>query len=155
VKKQTDHVSKETRSAIMRAVRSEHVRSTEWRFRAALISKAIKGWRMHEESLPGTPDFVFLNHKLAIFVDGCFWHGCPKCYRRPRSNRKYWDKKVSNNISRDRRNRKSLSKLGWHIMKIWEHDVLANTGQICLKINKKLRNLESERVIGHKRKTRN
>jgi DNA mismatch endonuclease (patch repair protein) len=143
--KQTDHVSQETRSAIMRAVKSEHVRSTEGRLRAAMISKGINGWQMHAENLPGKPDFVFLREKLAIFVDGCFWHGCPKCYRRPRSNRKYWDKKAVNNISRDRRNRKNLSRIGWHIMRIWEHEILASPAQICFNINKKLRFLQKKK----------
>lgn len=107
----------------MAAVRSRGARSTEWRFRAALISKGIRGWRCHARDLPGCPDFVFPRRRLAIFVDGCFWHGCPKCYRRPHSRRRYWDAKVRQNVARDRRNRRTLRRLGWRVLHIWEHDL--------------------------------
>src|SRR2546421_5953624 len=100
--KPTDHVSPETRSAIMRAVKSTGVRSTERRLRAMLVARGIKGWRMQANELPGKPDFIFPEQRLALFVDGCFWHGCPKCYRRPHSHQDYWDGKVVYNKSRDR-----------------------------------------------------
>src|SRR5262245_35438514 len=121
--KRTDTVSQLVRSATMRAVKSQGVKSTERRLRAAMVSRRLKGWRMYASELPGKPDFVFLKERLAVFVDGCFWHGCPKCYRRPHSNQKYWDGKVTYNIERDRRNRARLKRDGWRVIRIWEHDV--------------------------------
>ncbi|MEW6211604.1 MAG: very short patch repair endonuclease [Acidobacteriota bacterium] len=137
--KRTDHVSPETRSAIMRAVKSQGVRSTEKRLRAAMASNGIRGWRMYANELPGKPDFVFPDYRLAVFVDGCFWHGCPKCYRRPHSRQDYWDAKVQYNISRDRRNRTKLRRMGWKIVRIWEHEIAGALSDVCAKLKKLIR----------------
>ena len=118
-----DTVTTETRSRVMRAVASRHNRSTERRLRGSLIGAGITGWKMHITSLPGTPDFVFSAAKLAVFVDGCFWHGCPKCYRRPSSSTEYWDAKVQRNRVRDRDSVASIRDLGWRVLRIWEHDL--------------------------------
>jgi DNA mismatch endonuclease (patch repair protein) len=80
----------------------------------------LKGWRVTTSELPGNPDFVFSRKKLVVFVDGCFWHGCQKCYRRPASNRKYWDGKVARNIFRDKIVNRKLQKLDWRVIRIWE-----------------------------------
>lgn len=69
------------------------------------------------------PDFVFPKLKVAVFVDGCFWHACPKCYIRPRQNRKFWDAKREMNQARDRRQSRALRKAGWTVMRLWEHDL--------------------------------
>jgi DNA mismatch endonuclease (patch repair protein) len=61
--------------------------------------------------------------RVVIFVDGCFWHGCPRCYRRPASNTKYWDSKVSKNRQRDRKVRVTLRRCGWRVLRIWEHEL--------------------------------
>lgn len=105
----TDHVLPETRSNIMRAVKSKGARSTERRLRAAIIVGGIKCWQMHTTELPGKPDFIFQKESLAVFVDGCFWHGWPKCNRRPHSRQDYWDAKVAGNVSRDQRTRQVAS----------------------------------------------
>ncbi len=136
--KRTDHVLPETRSAIMRAVKSQGGRSTERRLRAAMVSKGIRGWRVQASDLPGKPDFVFPKERLAVFVDGCFWHGCPKCYRRPHSSQDYWDQKVAANKSRDRRNRARLRRMGWRVAQIWEHEVAMNLTRTCRKLGEKL-----------------
>jgi DNA mismatch endonuclease, patch repair protein len=91
-----------------------------WKLRAVFIRAGLKGWRVTTSGLPGNPDFVFTRKKLAVFVDGCFWHGCPKCYRRPTSNRKYWDGKVARNKSHDKIVNHNLRKLGWSVVRIWE-----------------------------------
>jgi DNA mismatch endonuclease (patch repair protein) len=130
----TDHVSAETRSRIMAAVRSRGGRSTERRLRAALIGRAIAGWRIQATHLPGQPDFYFPKSRVAIFVDGCFWHGCSRCYRRPRSSQKYWDAKVAINSARDRRTRRRLHRMGWRIVRIWEHDVKRGPTQAAERI---------------------
>ncbi len=69
------------------------------------------------------PDFVFPKLRVAVFVDGCFWHMCPKCYVRPRQNRKYWDAKRETNQARDQRQARALRKAGWTVMRLWEHDL--------------------------------
>lgn len=113
-----------TRSEIMRRVRSKGNRSTEVRLRYLLVRSGIRGWRMHGDELVGKPDFVFDEKKLAAFVDGCFWHGCPKCYRRPKSSTSYWDQKVSTNIQRDKVKGNNLRKLNWKVLRIWEHELM-------------------------------
>ena len=104
----------------MRAVKNRRVKSTELALRARLIAAGIRGWHMYAEALPGTPDFVFKAKKLVVFVHGCFWHGCPRCYRRPHSSRRYWDGKVARNRSRDVRVVAQLRKAGWRVLRIWE-----------------------------------
>lgn len=132
--KRTDHVSPETRSAIMRAVKSRGARSTERRLRGAIVASGLRGWRMYADELPGKPDFIFLTKKVAVFVDGCFWHGCPKCYRRPNSRQEYWDGKVLYNLSRDRRNRTRLRRMGWRVLRVWEHQITVSPAKACEKI---------------------
>lgn len=139
VTERTDHVSPTTRSSIMRAVKSKGARSTERKLRAAIVAKGIKGWRMHADELPGKPDFIFLERKLAIFVDGCFWHGCPKCYRRPHSSQSYWDAKVAGNIARDKSRRAELRKSGWSVLRFWEHEVKTSAFKAAEKIKLKLK----------------
>ena len=118
-----DTVSPIKRSQIMSNVRSNRNKSTEWKLRSALVRFGVRGWKVTPIKVKGSPDFVFSNNRLLIFVDGCFWHGCPKCYRRPKSNRLYWDSKVIGNRSRDRRVSRQLRKAGWHVIRFWEHDL--------------------------------
>ena len=134
----TDHVSAENRSEIMRAVKSRNVRSTEKALRAAMVGEGICGWRMYRQNLPGVPDFVFAKQKLAIFVDGCFWHGCPKCYRRPHSNTSYWDAKVLGNIARDLSVNKACRIAGWRVLRIWEHQLAKSPTNCVRRIQREL-----------------
>ena len=71
----------------------------------------------------GRPDFVFPAARLAVFVDGCFWHGCPKHYTKPANNRAFWRRKLEANRARDRRVNRELKRLGWRILRIWGHDL--------------------------------
>ena len=105
----------------MAAIRSRGNKATELKLAAMLRAAGITGWRRHQP-LPGRPDFIFRPARLAVFVDGCFWHGCPKCYRRPASNRKYWDAKVARNKCRDRLVNQTLRRSGWRVLRIWEHE---------------------------------
>lgn len=114
---------KQKRSKIMASVRSNGNRSTELRFKDILITAGITGWREQAKDILGTPDFIFDQERIAIFIDGCFWHGCPTCYRRPHSSQEYWDQKVQNNIKRDQKIRSALRRQGWSVMKFWEHDL--------------------------------
>ena len=79
----------------------------------------LRGWRSHYP-LPGTPDFCWLKPRLALFVDGCFWHGCPRCYKTPKSNVAYWQNKVKTNRRRDRRVDAMLRRKGWAVIRTWE-----------------------------------
>ncbi len=110
------------RSDVMRLVRSRGNKSTENRLIAIFRENKITGWRRNQKLL-GKPDFVFLQQRTCIFVDGCFWHGCPRCYRRPASRQDYWDAKVLGNTARDRQVSKELKKSGWRVLRIWEHQL--------------------------------
>lgn len=115
-----DWLSREQRSRNMASIRSKGNRTTEWAFRQLLREARISGWRRHVD-LPGKPDFAFRLHRLAVFIDGCFWHGCPRCYRLPEDNRGYWKAKVDSNRARDRRRTRELRLLNWRVLRIWEH----------------------------------
>lgn len=117
-----DTVSKSKRSWIIAQVKSSGGRSTEERFRAVLREHRITGWRRNYPLL-GKPDFVFREAKVAVFVDGCFWHGHAKRCRIPKANREYWQKKIQRNVDRDRAVTRALQKKGWKVLRIWEHTV--------------------------------
>jgi DNA mismatch endonuclease (patch repair protein) len=111
------------RSAVMAKVKSKGNKSTEWRVRAWLMRAGLSGWRVCPSDIPGSPDFVFDKQRVVIFTDGCFWHGCPRCAKRPSSNTTYWDKKIQRNCKRDRRITSALRREGWKVLRIWEHDL--------------------------------
>jgi len=134
----------------MRAVRSRDVRSTEKHLRALMVASGLRGWRIYATNLPGSPDFVFPTRRLAVFVDGCFWHGCPVCYRRPHSRRNYWDAKVAGNIARDRHVNRTLRRQGWRVVRIWEHELRRGmrAGGGGLKVLRRIRQaLQSNRTV--------
>ena len=106
----------------MAAIRSEGNKATELRLVTILRAHAIIGWR-RRYPLIGRPDFVFLKQKVAIFVDGCFWHGCPWHYRSPRVRPEYWHPKLVRNKSRDRQISLHLRRRGWTVLRLWEHQL--------------------------------
>jgi DNA mismatch endonuclease (patch repair protein) len=110
------------RSEVMSLIRGKGNKETEQTLLALLKRDKITGWRRHLP-LPGKPDFAFRKQKVAVFVDGCFWHGCPKCYTRPKTNRKFWDKKRDDNMDRDRRVNRQLGRQGWKVIRIWQHSL--------------------------------
>ena len=117
-----DPLKPEDRSERMRLVRATGNRSTEWKLRAALVQGGIRGWRMHVRELPGCPDFVFVRRRVAVFVDGCFWHRCAVCKRpMPKSRADYWRAKIFGNVERARTVNADLSRLGYKVIRIWEH----------------------------------
>ncbi len=123
------------RSKAMAAIRSKNNRSTELCFKMALVRAGIKGWQTNVRSLHGTPDFYFPDKRIAIFVDGCFWHGCPKCGHYPKTRTKYWKTKILRNRERDKQNRKLLRKESIKVISIWEHS-LKTQKSINLEIKK-------------------
>ncbi|HEX7858995.1 MAG TPA: very short patch repair endonuclease [Verrucomicrobiae bacterium] len=114
--------NKKKRSEVMSLIRSKGNKATELRLIRFFRTNGITGWRRLQK-LPGKPDFVFRAARLCVFVDGCFWHGCPRCYRRPGSNKKYWDEKVLRNRSRDRVVTYQLRNDGWRVVRLWEHQL--------------------------------
>lgn len=117
-----DFLNPAKRSSLMSRIRSRGNMATELRLIHLLKAAAITGWRRNQKVF-GKPDFVFRKNRLALFVDGCFWHGCPRCYKRPKSNQKFWDAKVVRNRDRDRKVSRKLRRLGWRVIRIWEHDL--------------------------------
>ncbi len=113
----------EKRSRTMSAIRGKHNRTTELRLRMAFIRKGIRGWKLHVTELPGNPDFYFEGKRLAVFVDGCYWHGCPKCGHIPKTRSRFWEAKISRNQQRDRQKRMELRKMGISTIRIWEHEL--------------------------------
>jgi DNA mismatch endonuclease, patch repair protein len=134
-----DTRSKEKRSQIMAANRSKNTHSTERRLRSALASAHISGWRLNAKDLPGKPDFVFDNEKVAIFVDGCFWHGCI-CKRLSATNVEFWKNKIENNMARDKRVSRLLRKQGWKVIRIREHELKRSISKTIKKIRKAILN---------------
>ncbi len=137
--RRTDTVSPEKRSEIMRAVRSRGNRATEIALIRILRRHKITGWR-RRNLLVGSPDFSFSEQKVAMFVDGCFWHGCQKHCRIPKGNHAYWERKITSNMARDRLVTRTLGQNGWRVLRIWEHD-LARKGSSKL-LSRILRVLE-------------
>jgi len=112
-----DVFSRSKRSRIMSRIRGKGNERTELRMLALLRAQKVSGWRRHLP-LPGTPDFAFLESKVVLFVDGCFWHGCPDCYQPPKVNRAFWLAKVDRNQRRDRRVDRELRGDGWKVLRI-------------------------------------
>jgi DNA mismatch endonuclease (patch repair protein) len=134
------------RSEVMAAIRSKGNRDTEICLASVLRKAGIKGWRRHMP-LAGKPDFVFREQRVAVFVDGCFWHGCPKHGRKPQSNRKYWNQKLARNKARDRAVTRALKRDGWVVLRIWEHELKAGA-KVADRIAKRLgKNLEARREM--------
>jgi DNA mismatch endonuclease (patch repair protein) len=107
------------RSRIMSRIRSNGNSSTELRFLRLMRRYGIAG-RRRRSKLPGRPDFLFTRRKVAVFIDGDFWHGNPKNFRLPKSNCDYWQQKILGNQKRDREINKELKHLGWRVVRFWE-----------------------------------
>src|ERR1700722_13455671 len=102
----------------MAAVRSRGNTTTELPLAKLLWSAGLRGYRKHWP-VPGRPDFAWPGRKVALFVDGCFWHGCP-CKTIPKTNSTFWRIKISKNRERDSRADQELRRLGWIVMRVWE-----------------------------------
>ncbi len=126
-----DVFTKAKRSAVMSLIRGRGNKDTELALIKLLRRHGITGWRRNQKVF-GNPDFLFRQNRLALFVDGCFWHGCPKHCKIPAGNRVFWKKKFAANKTRDRRVNRELRRLGWQVVRIWEHD-LAKRGGACIR----------------------
>lgn len=116
-----DTYGPEVRSRTMSAVRGRDT-GPELQLRRALWALGVRGWRCHRKSLPGKPDLAFGPSRLAVFVDGAFWHGHPDKYWPGRSG-PYWDAKIARNIERDRTVDGELEAMGWRVLRLWDFEV--------------------------------
>jgi len=120
----TDVFTKAKRSEVMSLIRSRGNKGTELKLISLMQEQGITGWRRHVKltaaSLSVRPDFVFRPKRVAVFVDGCFWHGCPRHATRPKQNRAFWDAKIARNRARDRKVSRALRAAGWSVLRIWE-----------------------------------
>lgn len=109
----------------------------ETKLRKALWCDALR-YRV-KNKLPGRPDIVFSRCKTVVFVDGCFWHMCPKHFSMPKKNRAFWKAKLKANADRDREIGKQLRKQGWRVMRFWEHEVVRNLDDCLTRIRSAVR----------------
>lgn len=114
-----DIFSKEKRSQVMSSVRSKRNKTTELRLIEIFKQNGIVGWRRNYK-VKGHPDFVFLDKKIAVFVDGCFWHGHDCRNTRPTDNAEFWQKKRERNIAHDKEITTLFESRGWTVIRIWE-----------------------------------
>lgn len=115
----SDTFDKTERSEIMRKVKAHGNKSTELRLIALFQKNGITGWRRNY-SVKGHPDFIFLDKRVAVFVDGCFWHGHDCRNTRPENNKDYWQKKRERNIRHDKEITALFVTRGWTVLRIWE-----------------------------------
>lgn len=134
----TDVLTKRQRSYCMSQIRGKGTKQ-EIILKNKLRAAGLSGYRMHFE-LAGKPDIAYPGHKLAIFLDGCFWHKCPMCYNKPRTNRTFWLKKLGDNVIRDKKINQQLKKAGWKVIRFWEHDIRKNSDK-CIRTVRKVLNV--------------
>lgn len=130
-----DKLTKEQRSYCMSRIRSK------WTKQERTIHSYLKGNKIHHKMHPelmGNPDILLNKINAVIFLQGCFWHKCPKCYKEPKSNKDYWIPKIENNVKRDRTNTRKLRKAGYTVIKLWEHEVNSNIQKCLNKIKNTL-----------------
>lgn len=126
-----DTLSRAARSALMAKVRGRGNASTELALARVLRAEGLTGWRRQrrlaggrgDEAWKVRPDFVFAGRRWAVFVDGCFWHGCPRHGTSPVGHAAFWRRKLAANRARDRRNTRQLRAAGWRVLRLWEHEL--------------------------------
>lgn len=124
----------EARSRAMRAVRGRNNQTTEGQLRMALVRAGVAGWTLHAHAVVGRPDFLFPKKRLAVFTDGCFWHGCPSCGHLPKTNASYWRMKIDLNRQRDIETTKRLQADGYRVLRLWEHQIVTDAHLCVVKV---------------------
>jgi DNA mismatch endonuclease (patch repair protein) len=133
-----DTVSKKKRSEIMRSIRSKNTKIEI--FLEKLLSKMGYRFSKNAKRLIGKPDIVFRRKQIAIFIDSCFWHGCPYHCRMPHSNRAYWNAKIRRNKERDKEVNNWYKNNDWIILRFWEHTIQNNIENCVKKIAQSIKN---------------
>jgi DNA mismatch endonuclease (patch repair protein) len=133
----SDNLSPADRRKTMQAVKGKGTR-LEKRLFAVLARMGLRGWKQNVKEIIGKPDVIFINQRVAIFIDGCFWHGCPACRRKlPATNREYWERKISRNVALAKAHNRQLRRDGWTVVRIWEHE-MANITKVKARISRAL-----------------
>lgn len=127
-----DTFSAEKRTAIMRSVRNSGT-DIELALRRLLWQEGLR-YRVNLRVHGCRPDIAFVRKQVAVFVDGCFWHGCPKHYQAPKSNFGFWNAKVRKNIDRDRMVTQRLRESGWKVLRFWECDIKYDMEKVLAEI---------------------
>ena len=121
----------------MTAIKGSGNTTTEIFFRNILKKYKVRGWHSKSSNVYGRPDFVFLKLRIAVFLDGCFWHGCPKClFKKPKSNSDFWINKIERNKKRDKKVNRKLRSEGWKVLRIWEHSLKNNTEETIKRLKR-------------------
>ena len=147
-----DRLTKAERSAVMSRIRARGNERTELTLARLFRAAGLKGWRRHltlrlkglrretTTASDGTrflpqvrPDFTFPAAKLALFVDGYFWHGCPRCYRSPKTRSRFWRAKVERNQERDHFQTRALRHRGWHVLRVRECALSARRAEATMR----------------------
>jgi len=126
-----DVFTKRKRSEVMSRIPGRGNKQTELALATLLRKSGVTGWRRNQR-LFGKPDFVFRKSRIAVFVDGCFWHGCPRHLKMPGNNRAFWKRKLTGNRRRDRLVNRVLRQRGWCVIRVWGHE-LTKHPQRCVK----------------------
>lgn len=127
--------SKEITSRIMSSIKDRNT-GPELAIRKALWNNGIKGYRLHWKNVPGRPDIAFPSKKIAIFINGCYWHRCPHCKPPiPKSNLRFWENKFEQNVARDKRNVEQLGRLNWNVLVLWECQIKRDTDMCLNKVS--------------------
>ncbi len=131
-------------SAVSKSMRSNKASGTK----PELTLSRLLRKKIRRNSLPGRPDFAYSREKVAVFVNGCFWHRCPACNLPiPRRNSSFWKRKFSRNVERDELNRKELEAKGWTVVELWEHEIKTSPKDSSLKVLNALnRSLRGDRL---------
>jgi DNA mismatch endonuclease, patch repair protein len=142
----TDVFSKEKRSQVMSQIRGYGNKETELALAKLMRCAHISGWRRNQK-LFGKPDFAFLKFKLVIFIDGCFWHSCPipKHSPLPKTRSEWWKNKLDQNRIRDRKVNRTLAKMGWRVIRVWEHE-LRDKDKVIKRLERAIAKRETERA---------
>lgn len=124
----------ENTSKVMSANRGKDT-GPEILLRKALWANGVRGYRVHPKGLPGKPDIVFTKHRLAILVNGCFWHRCPYCKpSTPKSHTSFWNEKFERNIERDSKVISGLHEKGWRTIVVWECTIRSDVQKVVKMI---------------------
>lgn len=140
----SDVFTKKKRSQVMSRIRGKGNKETEEIIASLLRRNNLVGWRRHQPVF-GHPDFIFRKHQLALFIDGCFWHCCPRHSNLPANNRIFWRLKLASNRARDLLVTRTLKKNGWKVLRVWEHE-LRRPGMVTEKIQSALFRQATHRV---------
>jgi len=136
----TDVLSPAQRKLNMSRIRAKNT-GPEVKLRKLLWVEGIRGYRVHYK-LPGKPDIVFTKKKIAVFIDGCFWHKCPICFQEPATRKEFWMNKIQSNIDRDKKVNEQLKEEGWTVIRIWEHEIRKEPENVVRKISDSMRSVQ-------------